>query len=137
MCTRMRECVLGKISVAVMKTPRPKASWGRKGLLVLDSAYTSRFQSTTGGSQDGNSDSPESQRQKPLKRPRRECCLLACSACFLREPKTTSLGVGSPIGWALPYQSVILKMPYIWILCRHFLKGSLLSDISSLCHKTT
>ena len=40
------------------------------------------------------------------------CCLLACSACFLLEPRTTS-PVVAPLTmcWALPHQSLIKKMP--------------------------
>jgi hypothetical protein len=31
-------------------------------------------------------------------------CFLACSVCFLIEPRITSLGMVMPImGWALPY----------------------------------
>ena len=31
------------------------------------------------------------------------CCLLACSACFLVESRTTNLGMAqSTMGWALP-----------------------------------
>ena len=42
------------------------------------------------------------------------CCLLACSACFVIEPRVTSLGVAPPtMGLALPLQSLIKKM-----LCR-------------------
>ena len=41
-----------------------------------------------------------------------ECCLLACSACFLIKPRTTSLGMAPPtVGWALLYQSPNKKMP--------------------------
>ena len=44
-------------------------------------------------------------------------CLLACSACFLIEPRTTSLGMAPPtMGWALPHQSLIKKMPYSQIV---------------------
>ena len=65
--------------------------------------------------------------------------LLACSVCFLTEPKTTSPEMAPPIiGWALPPQSLIEKMPYSWISWRTFLKGgSFLCDNSSLCRVDT
>jgi hypothetical protein len=65
--------------------------------------------------------------------------IMACSACFLIEPRTTSPRMASPtMGWALPNQSLIKKMPYSLacspILWRHVLNwSSLLSDDSSLC----
>jgi hypothetical protein len=38
---------------------------------------------------------------------------MACSACFLIEPRTTSPGLAPPtMGWALPHQSIIKKIPY-------------------------
>jgi len=51
-----------------------------------------------------------------------KCCLLACSVCFHIEPRTTSSGTTpSTMGWALPHQSLMKKMPYGWILWKHFL----------------
>jgi hypothetical protein len=45
------------------------------------------------------------------------CCLLACSACFLIEPRTTSPGMAPPtMGSALPHRSLLKKMLYSWIL---------------------
>lgn len=44
-----------------------------------------------------------------------ECCsiLLACSACFLIQPRTAYLGtVLPPVGWAILYQLAIGKMPH-------------------------
>lgn len=41
------------------------------------------------------------------------CCLMACSARLLVEPRTMSPRVSAPtVGWALPHQSLIKKMPY-------------------------
>jgi hypothetical protein len=59
---------------------------------------------------------------------------LACSICFLIEPKTTRAGMAPPtMAWALPTWSLIEKMSYSWISWRHFLKGgSFLCDNSSL-----
>jgi hypothetical protein len=62
-----------------------------------------------------------------------ELLLMALSACFLIEPRITSPGIVPPtMGWALPHQSLIKKMPYSLvynpILRRHFLNWrSLLS----------
>jgi hypothetical protein len=43
--------------------------------------------------------------------------MIACSACFLIVPRTISLGMAPPImNLALLHQSLIKKMPYIWIL---------------------
>jgi hypothetical protein len=42
-----------------------------------------------------------------------ECCLLACSACFLIEPRMTCPGMASStMGWAFQDQSQIKKMSY-------------------------
>ena len=51
---------------------------------------------------------------------------MACSACFLIEPRTTSPGMTPPtMGWALSHWSLIKKMPCrltcSWTLWRHFL----------------
>jgi hypothetical protein len=64
---------------------------------------------------------------------------LACSACFLIEPRTTSQGMAPPtMGWALPPWLLIEKMPYSWISWRYFLKGgSFLCENSSLCQVDT
>jgi hypothetical protein len=61
------------------------------------------------------------------------------SACFLIVPRITIPGMApSTMGWALPYQLPVKKMPcrlaYSPILWRHFLnQGSLLSDDFSMC----
>ena len=58
---------------------------------------------------------------------------MAYSACFLRESRTTSLGLApSTIVWDLHHWS---QVPYSWIWWKHFLnESSLFSDCSSLCH---
>jgi hypothetical protein len=64
----------------------------------------------------------------------KEYHFLACSACSLIEPRTTSPGMAPPtMGWALTHISIIKKMPYrlaySLIVWRHFLNwGSLLSN---------
>ena len=80
--------------------------------------------------------------QEVMQRPWRELLtgllLVACSARFLLETRTTSPGVATPtMVWALPHIALIEKMPYRLtynlILWRHFLsEGSPLSDDSSL-----
>ena len=59
--------------------------------------------------------------------------LMACSACFLIEPRTTSSKMAPPtVGWALPHLALVEEMPHSWISWRHFLnRGSFLSDDSS------
>ena len=60
--------------------------------------------------------------------------LMACSACFPVEGRTTSPRMAPPTKvWALPHESLIKNMPYIWILRGIFLNcASLLSNNSSL-----
>jgi hypothetical protein len=93
-------------------------------------AYTSISQSIIEGNQDRNSHGAGTWKQKPIQRPWRRMLTgllpIAWSACFLIEPRTTSPGMAPPtMGWALPHQSVIKKMPsslaYNPILWRHFL----------------
>jgi len=51
-----------------------------------------------------------------------ESCLLACSACFLIEPRTISPGMAPcTMGWALPHQTLFKEVPYSWISWRYFL----------------
>ena len=61
---------------------------------------------------------------------------LACSACSLIEPKTTSSGVAPPTR-GLPPWSLTEKMPYSWILWRHFLNWSSFLCDNSSCVKLT
>ena len=56
--------------------------------------------------------------------------LMTWSACFLIDPRTTSLGVALPtMGWALPHES-FKNMPY-WLTYSLIKAPS--SDDSSLC----
>jgi hypothetical protein len=71
------------------------------------SAYTSTLLFITKGSQDWNSSRSGSRRQELIQRPWRVLLTgllpLACSICFLIEPRTTSPGMAPPTrGWALP-----------------------------------
>lgn len=48
-------------------------------------------------------------------------CLMACATCFLREPRTTSPGIGPPtMGRVFPYQSLVKKMLHR-PSCSHFM----------------
>lgn len=60
---------------------------------------------------------------------------LACSTCFLINPRTIGPRIEpQTMGWALHDRSLIEKMPYVWVSCRHFHNwSSLLSDRFSLC----
>lgn len=64
--------------------------------------------------------------------------LVACSACFLIEPRSTSPGMALPtIGRTLPHQSQIKKMPnkltYSPVLWEHFSAEAPSSLMTSLC----
>jgi hypothetical protein len=61
---------------------------------------------------------------------------LACSACSLIEPKTTSPEMVPPTKGLSPW-SLIEKMPYSWISWRHFLKWSSFLCDNSSCVKLT
>ena len=61
---------------------------------------------------------------------------LACSACSLIEPKTTSPGITPPTRGPPPW-SLIEKMPYSWISWRHFLNWSSFFCDNSSCVKLT
>jgi hypothetical protein len=102
------------------------------------SAYTSILLFITKGSQDWNSSRSES----------RSWCrshggmffagllLLACSACSLIEPKTTSPEMVPPTRGPPPW-SLIEEMPYSWISWRHFLNWSSFLCNNSSCVKLT
>jgi hypothetical protein len=109
----------------------------------LYSAYTSTLLFITKGSQDWNSSRTGS---RSWCRGHGRMLLtglfpLACSACSLIEPKTTSSGMTPPtIG--PPSLITNWEMPYSWISWRHFLKGgSFLSVITPApvkwTHKTS
>ena len=129
-----RNSVLVTVITAVMKH-HDQCDLGVKGfkqLLIIE------------GSQDRNSSKAETWRQEPLlQSPWRGAAYglfpLACSACLLIEPRTTSPGVVSPtMCWTLSHPSLIKKMSYKHVyspvLWRRFLNwGSFLSDDFSLC----
>ena len=64
---------------------------------------------------------------------------LACSVCFLIEPRTISTRVAPPTeSWACLHWSLIEKMPCSWLSWRHFFNwGSFLADDSSFCQVDT
>jgi len=67
------------------------------------------------------------------------CFPMACSACFLIEPKTTSPKMlQSTMGWTLPPWSLVEKISYSWVSWRHFLNWDcFFCDNSSLCQVDT
>jgi hypothetical protein len=72
------------------------------------SAYTSTLLFITKGSHDRNSNRAGTWRQELMQRPWRVLLTgflpLACSACFLIEPRTTSPWMAPPtMGWILPH----------------------------------
>jgi hypothetical protein len=62
--------------------------------------------------------------------------LLACSACFLIEPRLPALRWSHPQGTFPPW-SLIEKMSYSWISWRHFLNWSSFLCDNSSCVKLT
>jgi hypothetical protein len=113
-----------------------EASWGGKGLFGLYFHTVVHHQ----GSQDWNSSRSGS---RSWCRDHEEMLLtgllpLACSACFLKEPRTTSPEMAPPTmaGPSHPW-SLVEKMPYSWISWRHFLKGGSFLCDSSSCVKLT
>jgi len=111
---------------------------GEKGVY---SVYTSTLLFITKGSQDWNSSRSGSRSwcRNHGKMLFTGFLTLACSACFLLEPKTTRPEMVPPtMSYAFPSWSLIEKMPYSWISWRHFLKGGyFLYDNSSLCNVNT
>jgi hypothetical protein len=112
-----------------------KASWGGKGLFGLHFHTAIHHQ----GSPDWNLSRSGSRRWF---RGHRGMFLtgllpLPCLACSLIEPKTTSPEMAPPTREPPPW-SLIEKMPYSWILWRHFPNwSSFLGDNSSLCQVDT
>ena len=63
-------------------------------------------------SQGSNSNRRQELMQRPWKVLLTGLLSMACSACLLKKPRATSPGMALPtMGWALPYQSLIKKMP--------------------------
>ena len=127
--------VLVRVSIPA-KTSWQEASWGGKGLFGLHFHAAVHHQ----GSQDWNSSRSGS----------RSWCRghggmfftgllsLACSACFLIKPKTTSPEMVPPTRGPPPLiWSLIEKMPYSWISWRHFLNWSSFLCDNSSCVKLT
>ena len=77
--------------------------------------------------------------QKPWKGFAYQLASYGLIACFLIETRTTILRkIPSSVGWVFSHWSPIEKMPYRWILWRHFLNwGSFSSNGYSLCQVNT
>jgi hypothetical protein len=117
------------------ETPWPKSNLERKGFIWLTLPHCC---SSPEGSQDRNSN-----RTGPVGR---SWCrghggvllTVACSACFLIEPKTISPGMAPPtMGWELHHWSLIDKMLYSLILWRHFSTEDPSSLMTRACVKLT
>lgn len=53
---------------------------------------------------------------------------------FTQHPGPPAQGKHRDVGWSLPYQSLMKRMSYSFILLQHFHRGgSLLSDESRFC----
>jgi len=130
--------VLVRVSIPA-QTSRPRSKSGRKGLI-----QHSTLLFITKGSQDWNSHRSGS----------RSWCRghggmlltgllpLACSACFLIEPRTTSPGMAPlTMGWVLPPWPLVEKMSFTWVSWRHFHNWDSFSVITparvKLTHKTS
>jgi hypothetical protein len=111
--TAVNPAALVGVSIAVMKHHDQKQA-GEKRVHL---AYTSILLFIIKGSQDRNSNQAETWKQELMQRPWRDGAYwlapMACSAFFLIESRTTCPGIAPPtMGWALPNQSPIKKMPY-------------------------
>jgi len=128
--------VLVRVSIPA-QTPWPRSKLGRKGFIQLTLPHRS---SSPKGSHNWNSSRSGS----------RSWCRdhggilltgllpLACSACCLIEPKTTSPGTVPPkIGRVLPPWPLLEKMPYSWVSWRHFYDWGSFSVITPPCVKLT
>jgi hypothetical protein len=103
------------------------------------SAYTSTLLFITNGGQDWNSSRSGSRSWWRVHGGMLLTGLLplACSGCFLIEPKTTSPGMASPTRGPPPW-SPTKKVPHSWISWRHFPNwSSFLCNNSSLCQVDT
>jgi hypothetical protein len=111
-----KPCVLVTVSFTVMKH-HGQSNLGRKGFIWLTFFFFIP-QFITEGNQDRNSNRAGSWRQELMQRPWWGCLLLmACLACFLIQPRTTSPVMALPtVGWAFHYRSLIKQVPYSWIL---------------------
>ena len=92
--------VLVRVSIAVMKHHGQKASWEGKGLFGLHFCIAVHHQRKAGQELKQNRNLEAGTEAEAME----GSCLfpMACSACFLIEPRTTSSRVALPImGWVL------------------------------------
>jgi hypothetical protein len=123
-----------------MRAPRPRSKMGKKWLIQLTIPdHTPSLEKVRMGTQAGQEPGGRSWCRGHGGVLLTGLLYMACSACFLIEPKTTSPVMTPPtMGWALPHPSLIEKMLYRWISWRHFLTGgSFLCGDSSLCQVNT
>jgi hypothetical protein len=96
--------ILFRVTITMMKLHDQKQV-GEEGVYL---GYTSTLYSITGGSQDRNSIRVATQKQELMQRPWRVAAywllILAYSACFHIEPRTTSSGMAPPtMGCTIPH----------------------------------
>jgi hypothetical protein len=126
--------VLGRVSIPA-QTSWPRSSWGRKGLFGLHFRIAVQHQRKSG------LELKQVRKQELMQKPWRDVLywLAANSLHSLLSyrTKTTSPGMSHPRGAFSPW-SLIEKMPYSWILWRHFPNwNSFLCDKSRLCQVNT
>jgi hypothetical protein len=117
--------VLVRVSIPA-QTSWPRSKMGRKRFIHLKTPHhSSSPKEVRSGTQAGQEAGADAEAMEG-------CYLLACSACFLIEPKTTSPEMVPPTRGP-PIWSLIEKMPYSWNSWRHFPNwSSFLCDNSSL-----
>lgn len=130
--------VLVRVSIAMMKHHDQK----QIGEEMVYLAYTSTPQFITKGSQSRNSHREGTWSQELLQKPWRvlltDLLPMACSACFLMEPRITSPGMApTTMSWALPHQSPVKKLPYSLLLWGHSHSWGSSSQMNLACIKMT
>ena len=125
--------VLVRVYFAAMKHHGPKVSWGGKGLFGLQTI--SLF--IIAGSQDRNSNRVKNlEIEADVELILTGQVSMACSACFLIEPRdgTTQNGLPPPPPCQVLIKKMSYRLAYSPILLRQFLNsGSLVTSDSNIC----
>ena len=108
------------IASAVVKQP-DLSSMGRRGLIQLPPPqHCSSLEGVRAGTQAGQEPAGRSWCRGHDWVQLTGLLLMACSACFLIESRTTSPGMASPTrDWALSHQSLIKKMTCMDLMKEH------------------
>ena len=109
----LRISIYLKVSSAVMKHYDKTAKLWRKGFIQLTLLYHSpSLKEVRTGTQAGQEPLGKSCGRGPGGELLTALLHMACSAWYIIEPRATSPGTAAPImGWALPCQSLVKKMP--------------------------